>query len=195
MLIIFDMGNVVCTSVEILPRMAEKTGIALPRLRHALGYDFFGLSTGEISTPEFWKLFEEEFHTPFQENYLSSLFHPREDSSLAELILELRRGGHRVVCGTNTIESHYQVHREREDYRHFDAVYASHLMGLAKPDPEFFHYIAQQEGYSKNNYRQICFIDDFKENAEAAAGTGIRAHHYRGLEPLLSFLSQEGVIL
>ena len=79
------------------------------------------------------------------EDYISTCFRPENDERMASLVLEIRDCGHRVVCGTNTLDSHYRLLRDRGDFRIFDAVYASHLMGCAKPEAEFYRFILSAE--------------------------------------------------
>ena len=99
-------------------------------------------------------------------------FHPELKKETVELIKELRQKNHRVVCGTNTIQSHWENHTERGDYALFDQTYASNKIGLAKPDPEFWKTIMMAEGYEPS---QTYFTDDRLDNIEAAAALGIHA--------------------
>jgi putative hydrolase of the HAD superfamily len=105
------------------------------------------------------------------------------------LIIELKAAGHRVVCGTNTFKKHYRHHLERGDYKVFDAVYASHIIGIAKPSVAFFQHILQQEGWRA---RDAFFIDDNADNVAAAAGMGIRAFHYESFPALQAWLNVNG---
>ena len=77
---------------------------------------------------------------------------------------------HRVVCGTNTIQSHWENHLERGDYSYFDQTYASNKIGVAKPEPLFFKLILEAEGYLPEN---TFFVDDKEKNCKAAASVGI----------------------
>ena len=58
------------------------------------------------------------------------------------------------------------------DYGVFDAVYASHIMGLAKPDPAFYTYILEQEDCTAD---RAVFVDDLAANIEAARSLGIHS--------------------
>ncbi|WP_319478579.1 HAD family phosphatase [Marispirochaeta aestuarii] len=195
MLIIFDMGNVVYRSVDILPAFAEKTGISLEYLKDVLQDDFFGLTTGHITTEEFWERFSRELGVNGHEDYLASLFHPEEDPQMISFLRQLRQAGHRVVCGTNTIDSHYKIHMKRGDYGHFDAVYASHCIHLAKPDPAFFQHIIKCEKELDTYSGKELFIDDRAENVHAAQGLGIAAHCYTDHENLSGFFVEQGIHL
>jgi glucose-1-phosphatase len=192
MLFIFDMGNVVSTSVDILPDLSVRLDIPIEELRRVCADDFFGLTTGAISTGTFWETFRDRFGMAPEEEYLATLFNPRLDYEVTRVLESIRHQGLRLVCGTNTIESHYRVHQERGDYGFFDHVYASHLMGTAKPDSRFYRVILEAEGYSKAPERAL-FVDDLEQNVAAARGAGLAAHRFTGVEPLCRFLGRYGI--
>jgi FMN phosphatase YigB (HAD superfamily) len=96
-------------------------------------------------------------------------------------IIDTLKNGARVVAGTNTISPHYEIHLQKGDYRVFDAVYASHLMGLAKPDPAFYTYILEHEDCPAD---RAVFVDDFPENVEAARQLGIHSFVFTDTEKL-----------
>ena len=120
-----------------------------------------------------------------EDNLFGRFFHPVLDEPMYYLILELKKLN-RVVCGTNTIEEHYAILAERGDYNVFDAVYASHQMGFAKPRPEFYRYIIEQENIPPS---QTVFIDDNLENVEVAQHLGIHSFHFTGYDRLIEQLS------
>ena len=192
MLFIFDMGNVVSTSVDILPPLSARLGVPIEELRRVCADDFFGLTTGIISTESFWETFKERFGVAVQEEYLSSLFTPLLDREMTRLLENLKSQGFRLVCGTNTIESHYRIHRERGDYDYFDFVYASHLMGTAKPDPRFYRAILEGEGYL-DKAGSALFVDDLEQNVQAARSAGLEAHIYSGVDSLCRCLGRYGI--
>jgi len=107
-------------------------------------------------------------------------FHPSKQEKTIELILKLKEK-HRVVCGTNTNQSHWGNHLERGDYAFFNQTYASNIIGIMKPDPHFFETIMKAEGFSA---AQTFFTDDKIENCEAAAKLGINTHHFTSAQKL-----------
>lgn len=192
MLFIFDMGNVVSTSVDILPDLSARLDVPVEELRRVCADDFFGLTTGAISTEKFWETFRDYFSIAADEEYLATLFSPRLDHNVTRVLESIRRQGFRLVCGTNTIESHYRVHQGRGDYGYFDYVYASHLMGTAKPDLRFYYAILEAEGYSGTPEKAL-FVDDLEQNVLAARGAGLVAHRFTGVAHLCRFLNRYGV--
>jgi len=183
--IIFDMGNVLALEVDVVPPIAEKLGMTIDRLLEFSRDRFSDLMIGVGSADEYWKAFNEKFHTDVREDLLATLFHPVTDVRVKKLILDLKASGHRVVCGTNTFEKHYRHHLKRGDYEGFDSVYASHLMGVAKPSEAFFEYILRREGWTGP---ETLFIDDRDANVVSAARLGIRAFLYESFPPLKAWL-------
>jgi len=193
---IFDMGNVLSLDVDVLPCMAQRLGMPIREITAYTGEDFDALLVGAKTAEEFWEGFNRHFGTDVREDLLITCFRPANDLRMERLILELKAGGHRVVCGTNAFEKHYRYHFERGEYAVFDHVYASNLLGIAKPSPAFFRHILEREGWRAGD---TFFVDDRAANVEAARGLGMRALHYDyaspdGFPALRDWLAAEGVL-
>jgi len=214
MLFIFDMGGVVSGNVQTIPMMANKLGISSEDFFRNCGvpdgtpresrYDFgllADIQAGKIASSTFWKRFrnnadnfipdpyEGSRHIPKvirDENLWETCFQPEPIRITVEIIQALKKNGHRVVCGTNTLDAHYAVHKKNGDYAIFDAVYASHLMGVIKPHREFWDRILKKENANPGD---AVFIDDNEPNVAAAAKTGIRAIHFTTGDKLASELA------
>lgn len=196
MLFIFDMGGVVTDNVNILAALCAKLNISEKQFARFnaecdipgnnrlsvqedssaspyTGGALAALQSGTLSAADFWKSLAAYFRLPFiPPDYIRFCFQPVRNEPVYHLIERLRKN-HRVVCGTNTLESHYQVHLERGDYTCFDKVYASHLMGCIKPQPAFWQFILEMEKTVPEN---AVFFDDNVDNVGAATALGIQAH-------------------
>jgi HAD superfamily hydrolase (TIGR01509 family) len=179
-LYIFDMGGVVSRNTDVIPHIADHLGLDERYLYEIAHDDFEALVTGAITTEDFWKRFSDVSGRNVEEDLWIRFFHPEPDRKVLKIIDRLKREA-RVVVGTNTIESHYLVHLKNGDYDVFDSVYASHLMGLAKPDPAFYACILDREGCLAG---EAVFVDDAKINVEAACKLGINAILFTGAESL-----------
>jgi FMN phosphatase YigB (HAD superfamily) len=168
-LFIFDMGGVVSRNNDFLTPIAEHFGLKVPELYKLAGKDWLLMMEGKLSPDVFWKRIGEKTGMAVEGDLFTRFFHPSADRKVLRIVSWLKSRA-RVVVGTNTIVSHYEVHRRLGDYDHFDAVYASFQMGVAKPDPEFYLAILKQEGKMPS---EIVFIDDMEENVESASALGI----------------------
>lgn len=188
MLYIFDMGGVVTNDANPRPRICSLLGLSEAEYLKYCGRggrkedDLLALAgDGLLDAKGFWKEFSARSGIEVKTDWLHWLFHPVVDEGTRSLILELRAGGNRVVCGTNTIESHYQNHIEHGDYALFDQTYASCLMGVSKPDPGFWRIILTAEGVEA---KDAVFTDDRQENVDAASSLGIRSILFRSAAEL-----------
>lgn len=186
MLFIFDMGGVVTQNTPPEAKIAQTLGISVEEFRVAqkLGEKenlFSLLSRGKISEEEFWREVGANIGKKIDANLWQLFFHPKMNSDVKKIILSLRKKNHRVVCGTNTIESHWQCHVARGDYAIFDETYASQKIGFEKPDAEFWKTILLSEGYSPN---ESFFTDDREKNVEAARAIRIASHKFENASAL-----------
>jgi putative hydrolase of the HAD superfamily len=188
-LYIFDMGGVVSRNTNVAPEIAAYLEFDGAKMLETVRDDFNQLTTGKISVQEFVRRFSSKSDHTIEDDLLTRFFKPELDPDIVAIVDKLKKGT-RVVAGTNTIAPHYRIHLQQGDYRIFDAVYASHLIGLAKPDPAFYTYILEHESCSAD---RAVFVDDFPPNVEAAGDLGIRSLLFTDaakLEKDLAALSQ-----
>ena len=193
MLFIFDMGGVV-TNTFLLTKLYDQLNITdkdFFKICSSNNEDIWHLfQIGKLNPQQFWNKFNEITANSYDEKLRSIppvehdlfrlYFHPSKNLETVELIQQLKKK-HRVVCGTNTIDSHWETHMERGDYSFFNQTYASNKIGCAKPDPHFFELILQAEGYSA---QEAFFTDDRADNVAAAASLGIHAELFTSAREL-----------
>lgn len=213
MLFIFDMGGVVTNTATLermyeTLKMSDKDFEQICKYPSPNIFD--QLSIGKISTEEFWNKFNNRIGVIQREefdgildvkqvyNFSSAFdikkspsittdlfrlfFHPVLNEKTVELIKDLRKK-HRVVCGTNTIQSHWENHMERGDYSYFDQTYASNKIGVMKPNIKYWQTIMDAEGFNPD---ETFFTDDKKENCDAAESLGIHSHQFIDADDLRS---------
>ncbi len=190
MLFIFDMGGVVTTNAsEVRGRAAKALGVTFEEMQAAVseglqaqdGGLFSALTCGKITEKEFWAQVGARLGKTIETDYFHLYFHPVMNEDVKKIILGLRKKGHRVVCGTNTIQTHFLNHMARGDYEIFDQTYASQLMGAKKPDPLFWKLILDAENADAS---EAFFTDDLEENARAAAALGIHTFQFTNAREL-----------
>lgn len=180
-LFIFDVGGVVCDNTSVVPSICEYLGLSKSEfLSIANQAGLKEIQTGTISLRQFWMEFSRISGISVDEDLWAKFFNPTLNMETVKIINQLKIA-HRVVAGTNTIESHYKVHLKRGDYRFFDKVYASHLIGYMKPDHRFYLHILKEEGFEPEN---TVFIDDMDENVQAASDIGIQSFIFTSAQEL-----------
>lgn len=183
-LYIFDMGGVVVQNADVFGKVCDYLKIGKDEFYQYSGNNFALLSDGKISAEQFWRLFSKSFGRQIGKDLFKEFFHPIPDMEVVDLITRLKHGA-RVVCGTNTIEPHYDYHLAHGDYAIFDTVYASNKIGVSKPEAQFFRHILEKENALA---AESCFIDDLRENVDAASRLGIKTIHFTGVTALKSEL-------
>lgn len=190
-LFVFDAGGVLVKDFDVTNQAARLLGLPESEFRTLAAVDMEGYMSGRMGSDEYWKRFARRTGIRVAENYWDTLFHPTLDPDVEELILELKSFG-RVVCGTNTVDVHYDALVAGGHYSAFDAVYASHLMGVSKPDPDFWRRILEAEGSEAD---RAFFTDDMEENVRVARDLGFRTHRFTDAVSLKAALSRMGVPL
>ncbi|MFO7882650.1 MAG: HAD family phosphatase [Kosmotogaceae bacterium] len=172
-LYMFDMGGVVVKNFDVAPLIGKEFNMTREELLKEVGEELLkALSSGQVSEKQFWDSFYKK--TGIKSNrydWWIRYFKPEKYSEVEKLINKLRKN-YRVICATNTFDSHYRYFLERGDYELFDRVYASNIIGYAKPDPQFYLYILNQE---KIEPRRAIFMDDKADNVKSAREIGINA--------------------
>jgi len=168
-LYIFDMGGVLTCNFNDVPTISDYLGITEEKFFVYTGENFRKLLDGKIDSNEFWVRFSLKYGKKVKEELFGKFFNPGTIQGTKDIIKQLKSDS-RVVCGTNTIDSHYYYLLNQGDYDIFDKVYASNLMGISKPDPDFYRYILKKEGITPEN---TVFVDDMEENIISAQKIGI----------------------
>lgn len=91
------------------------------------------------------------------------------------LIADLKAAGYKLYVLSNMSREFIDYLRQQPVYRHFDGEIVSCEEGMVKPQPEIFDLLLQRFDLDP---AQTLFIDDRKENVEAAALKGINTVHF-----------------
>jgi putative hydrolase of the HAD superfamily len=170
-LYIFDMGGVLCCNFNDIPVISNYLGITEENFFVYAGKNFRELMDGKINSNEFWVRFSLRYGKKVKEELFGKFFNPGIIQETKDIIEQLKSNS-RVVCGTNTIDSHYYYLLNQGSYEIFDEVYTSILIGISKPDPDFYRYILKEEGVMPE---EAVFVDDTEENVIAAQNIGIKS--------------------
>ena len=93
----------------------------------------------------------------------------------AALIADLKRAGYRLFVLSNMSREFIDYLRKQEVYANFEGDVVSCDVGVVKPMPQIYDMLLEK--FSLNAAETI-FIDDRRENVEAAEAKGITAFHF-----------------
>ena len=106
----------------------------------------------------------------------------------AKSLLAAARKHYTTACFSNSNELHWEGKLNDMGLNTcFDHYFASHLMGVVKPDIEGFHHVVDTLNVEPS---RIAFFDDNQMNVDAAHSIGMRAERVAGVAQLkLALLS------
>jgi FMN phosphatase YigB (HAD superfamily) len=189
----FDLGGVL---VRICRSWPEACGVAGIDVRGESAGEAHGLArqqlmdrfgTGALNEAEWVRRLSTALGACYSVDELMRIHHAwtrAEYEGAARLIDDLHDAGIPTACLSNTNHSHWArlVHHDGQQALagapEYPAVmrlrqrFASHLMGLAKPDPAIYRAFEKATGWTG---RQILFFDDLPENVAAARAVGWNA--------------------
>lgn len=110
----------------------------------------------------------------------------------AHEILDALAGRQRLALLSNTNELHWpRIENEFGLTHYFERVFASHLLKLAKPDPEIYRRVIDE---LRVKPADIVFLDDNPANVDAAGRLGMRACQVEGIEQVRKLLIDIGAL-
>ncbi|GAA5195667.1 HAD-IA family hydrolase [Microbacterium jejuense] len=111
-------------------------------------------------------------------------------------VSQVRAAGTRCYLATNQDAYRAACMRDKAPYDDvLDGAYYSCDVGVAKPEPAFFEYIATDLELAPE---RLLFLDDLPANVDGARRAGLNAEcwtHREGLPKLLDILERYGVVL
>ncbi|MEE6263196.1 HAD family hydrolase [Plantactinospora sonchi] len=196
--VLFDLFGVLAraqtpTGKERLVRTAEVPGPAFWEAYWAVRprYD-----SGELTGPAYWSEVAATLHTRFDDRQVGALieadvasWHAVDDEMVA-MVGELSAAGRRLGLLSN-IPAELAVHHEAEHQwlRHFEVIAFSCRTGQVKPLAEAYRWCGRALRLPPD---RILFVDDRAENVRGAEATGMRGHHFTGIDRLGAALARLG---
>jgi glucose-1-phosphatase len=201
-LVLFDIGGVIIdldfgdarTTLESECLMSPETFLELTRS----GFNSAPLSVtekamiGAIGTEEYLLAFQNGCERPVPvetvQRLRTSILGPERPEMLA-FVKELNQKI-RTAAFTNTIELHWSLLTDPKRYQFpqlFETVFASHLIGEAKPSRKSFTKVLDALGLSPE---EVVFIDDSEANVSGASQVGIRGIVFRDVDTLRAELTK-----
>lgn len=99
---------------------------------------------------------------------------------------------YRLAILSNTNALHWPKISEGFGFQtHMERIFSSHLLGLAKPDPEIFRVVANELAVSAG---RVLFLDDNADNVRAASRVGMQSERVSGIGETRQALVDLGVL-
>lgn len=177
----FDWGGVFTVGTfdgRSTQNVAERSGVAVEKVRESYFRHVRQLEVGAWSLPQFWEVVGHETgvqlpYPEFEALYLGSIHdHELMYTTLAALPRSVRVG---LLSNNYPVVSDHLGRDPR--FARFDALVFSNEIGHKKPAPEAF---AALEREMKVPAAQVAFVDDVQENIDAARAFGFHGilyHH------------------
>ncbi len=196
--IIFDLGGVVfdwdpeSLLLRFFPVESERNKVRELFMKHP---DWVELDRGSLSPDTAVSRAAER--TGLSQAPLKELLDATPESltvkeETVDLILKLKERGHALFILSNMHHESMDYLDETQDiFELFDGKVASCRVGLVKPEEAIYKHILNEYGL---NPEETLFIDDMKENVEAASRTGIRPLHFQSAAQCTEELAELGCL-
>lgn len=189
-LVVFDLGGVIVRICRSWPEACAAAGVPVrdgwddPDARAARRELRIMHEQGRIDCGGFFEQLAATspgLYSPDEVRRIHVAWTLGEYPGAGALIARLNSMGLDTGVLSNTNHSHWMrlappAHLPADEYptpRTVKHLYASHLMGLSKPDAAIYHEVAHRTGFEPGS---ILFFDDMEENAAGARSAGWRAH-------------------
>ncbi|MDA1062149.1 MAG: HAD-IA family hydrolase [Chloroflexi bacterium] len=185
-LVVFDLGGVLIRIARSWAEAHERAGLSLPLPGPDLDARLTALSKQEFSlqSGDFYRLAAEASDGSYSSDdvrRMSEAWLLGEYPGLDGVFDRLELSGVDAALLSNTNDPHWRRvivddsgSREFANVRRAQRRYASHLLGLAKPDPRIYEAVEDDCGHAP---ARILFDDDAAANVEAARACGWTAEH------------------
>ncbi|MDC7231627.1 MAG: HAD family phosphatase [Spirochaetales bacterium] len=184
--IVFDLGGVVLhwepdtLIAKYFPEAEDQKKVKEQFLRHR---DWESLDRGTIEKERALRNAAERTGIPYEKikemlDATPASLQPKEET--IDLILKLKEKGHDLYILSNMHHDSMDYLDETHDFFElFDGKVASCRVKLVKPEAEIYRHLLTEY---KLKAEETVFIDDMKENVEAAAGEGIHPVHFESAQ-------------
>lgn len=194
--VVLDFGGVILHVGDLQKHivLAQEIGIPLETLHHEVfdGPLSVAAQRGEISAQALWEALAQQWGLPPEKaEWLGLRFWEgiRIDYELIDWLRRLRPRYHTGLL-SNAWDDLRSMLRKLGIDDAFDTIVISAEERLMKPQPEIYHRLLERLGVEP---AQAVFVDDRRENVQAAHNLGFRTVHYRRREQALAELRNLGV--
>lgn len=197
--VIFDIGGVVLKHAKTIapPILAQVYRIPLYEAESAYRDMRNDWQTGKITGREVLERLKRRYKRKnsldkLEESYMNVYREVSVVNKEIVRLIQILRKHYIVVALSNMVDFHIRFNEKRRLFDHFDKIYISTRVGLAKPDPNFFLYALGDLG---KKAAECLFIDDKEKNVETAHLVGMDGFVYTGAGALKKYFSEKGILM
>jgi putative hydrolase of the HAD superfamily len=186
--IIFDLGKVIINvdTDETMKSIARRGISNLEEIQTELlaSDTYFKLETGAISPDEFRSAVRNVVDIPYTDDEIDADWNAMLLDIPPERVKFMTRlkSKYKLYLLSNTNHIHWlsydRYFQDHFDYPSINTFFThcwySYLMGVRKPDTEIFRMVMEEGGFQAG---EVAFVDDLKENVDAAATQGMTPVH------------------
>lgn len=193
--LIFDLGNVLLffDHKKMIVQMAKCLSMDPHRVKEIIFNDthLHAYEKGKLSSKDLFDLLQAQ--TDFSCDY-HNLLHSASDIftpnlPLISLLPSFKKQNKRLVLLSNTVDMHIDfVKKKYTLLDHFDELILSYEVGMRKPEEEIYLRAIEAARCPKES---ALFIDDMKENIDAAEKVGLPSFHFLDTKQFLEHLSKK----
>ena len=194
--VIFDWGTVLIENPapKLVAYCANALGVSEADFVRAQNMHIIDFQKGILSEAQFWERMTKDLNVapPTQESLWGDAFRAGyvERKEMFALIERLKQRGYIVGFLSNTEESPRKYFYELGYDKIFDEIIFSCDEGIVKPDPAIYHLILERLNMKPE---ETLFIDDKKENTDAAQELGMNVITYVTSEQAIQELGKFGI--
>lgn len=204
-LVCFDLGGVVIRICRSWPEGCKAAGMELrgdpSRMPHAEHWESLGaqLGSGKID-PQTWSdrmsRMLSGLYSAAEVRAIHSAWILGEYEGIADVIDRIHEAGLETAALSNTNSDHWAQMNQYPAFLRVRRRFASHEMGLLKPDPAIYREFERRSGRRGS---EILFFDDLPDNIAAARALGWHAEvidpHSRTDLQIVAALRRHGIEL
>jgi len=186
--IIFDLGKVIINvdTDETMKSIARRGISNLEKIQTELlaSDTYFKLETGAIRPDEFRSAVRNVVDIPYTDDEIDADWNAMLLDIPPERVKFMTRlkSKYKLYLLSNTNHIHWlsydRYFQDHFDYPSINTFFThcwySYLMGVRKPDTEIFRMVMEEGGFQAG---EVAFVDDLKENVDAAATQGMTPVH------------------
>lgn len=196
--VVFDYGMVLTgpPNREAHDTLLRLTGLSADQFEPLYWADRHAYDTGDLTSLAFWQKLNQDAGLNLSSDVIDELnrqdarMWTTENPAMLAWQQQLKQHGLRTAILSNMGDSVYEsVERTFAWIHRFDVLIWSYQVRLAKPDPAIYRLLLDRLGCKPE---EILFLDDKRENIDAARSLGINALLFSTVQQLRADLASNG---